>query len=150
MGRGEELRADDRLTWGLAWLGGGGSAPTPNPPTDIIPSKIARLRLSGRFPMGLGIPPLNIKMLPESNPLKSIMLVGRLAVRGVGTLRYLLILSENSACRVPICAAAARFLGAPPISLSVAAGGRPGPPPKNRSRDPLVRGREEEGTADVH
>ena len=32
-----------------------------------------------RFPMGLGIPPLRIKLMPESNPLKSTMLVRRLA-----------------------------------------------------------------------
>ena len=57
---------------------------------------------------------------------------GEVLLRGVvGTLRYLLILSENSACRVPICAVAADdltihtkkwflgagFLGALPISL---------------------------------
>ena len=33
--------------------------------------------------MGLGIPPLNIKIMLESNPLKSTMLVGRLAVLSV-------------------------------------------------------------------
>ena len=32
---------------------------------------------------------------------------GEVILRGVGTLRYLLILSENSACQVPICAVAA-------------------------------------------
>ena len=32
---------------------------------------------------------------------------GEVLLRGVGTLRYLLILSENSACQVPICAVAA-------------------------------------------
>ena len=31
---------------------------TPNPPTNIVPTNIARLKLSGNFPMGLGIPPL--------------------------------------------------------------------------------------------
>ena len=35
------------------------------------------------------------------------------APKGVGTLRYLLILGENSACQVPICAAAARWLDSP-------------------------------------
>ena len=33
------------------------------------------------YPMGLGIPPLEIKTMFESNPLKSIMLVRRLAVQ---------------------------------------------------------------------
>ena len=31
---------------------------TPNPPTNIVPTNIARLKLSGNFPMNLGIPPL--------------------------------------------------------------------------------------------
>ena len=53
---------------------------TPNFPTNIIPTYIASLKLSEKFPMGLGIPPLKIKITLESNPLKSIMLVGRLAV----------------------------------------------------------------------
>ena len=53
---------------------------TPNPPTNIIPTKIARLELSGRFPRGMRIPPLNIKMMLDSSPRKSIMLVRRLAV----------------------------------------------------------------------
>ena len=57
---------------------------------------------------------------------------GEVILRRVGTLRYVSILSENSACQVPICAVAADgftihankwflgagFLGAPPISLS--------------------------------
>ena len=54
---------------------------TPNLPTKIIPTKIAGLKLSGKLPMGLGIPPLRIKIMIESNPLKSIILVRRLAVR---------------------------------------------------------------------
>ena len=53
---------------------------TPHLPTNIIPTKIARFKLSGKFPMGLGMPPLKIKIMLESNPLKSIMLVRRLAV----------------------------------------------------------------------
>ena len=48
---------------------------TPNPPTNI-PTKIAGLKLSRKFPMGLGIPLLEIKIMLESNPLKSTMLVG--------------------------------------------------------------------------
>ena len=40
---------------------------TPNLPTNIPPTNIARLKLSGKFPMGLKIPPLKIKITPESN-----------------------------------------------------------------------------------
>ena len=54
---------------------------TPNLPTNIIPTNIAWLKLSGNFPMGLGIPPLNIKIVLESNPPKPTMLVGRLGAR---------------------------------------------------------------------
>ena len=50
------------------------------PTTDITPTKIAWLELPVRSPMGLGIPPLWIKIMLESNPLKSKMLVGRLGV----------------------------------------------------------------------
>ena len=32
---------------------------------------------------------------------------GEVLLRGVGTLRYLLVPSENSACQMPICAVAA-------------------------------------------
>ena len=53
---------------------------TPNLPTKLIPAKIRRFKISGRFPMGLGIPPLNIKILLESKPLISRILVRRLAV----------------------------------------------------------------------
>ena len=34
---------------------------------------------------------------------------GEVLLRGIGTLRYLLILRVNSACQVPICAVAARW-----------------------------------------
>ena len=44
---------------------------TPNLPTNITYAKIAWLKLSGKFSMGLGIPPLRIRILLESNPLKS-------------------------------------------------------------------------------
>ena len=57
------------------------SRTTENLPTNIIPTKMAWLKLSGKSPMALGIPPLNFKILLESNPLKSIMLVRILAVR---------------------------------------------------------------------
>ena len=51
----------------------------------ITPAKIARLKLPGDFPMGLGIPPLRIKTTLESNPLKSIMLARRLDLAGTLT-----------------------------------------------------------------
>ena len=57
-----------------------GSTHTPNLPTNIIPTKIRWLTISGEFPMGMIIPPLEIKILLESNPLKSRILVRRLAV----------------------------------------------------------------------
>ena len=47
---------------------------TSNLPNSMIPTKIARLRRSGKFPMGLGIPPLQFKIMLESSPLKSIIL----------------------------------------------------------------------------
>ena len=53
---------------------------TPNLPTNVIPTEIACLKLSGKLPVGLGIPLLRIEIMLESNPLKSIMLVRRLAV----------------------------------------------------------------------
>ena len=46
----------------------------------LHPTNIAQLKLSEKSPMGLGVPPLEIKMMPESNPPKSTMLVGRLGV----------------------------------------------------------------------
>ena len=56
-----------------------GSEPTPNLPTNIAPTKIAWLKLSEKSPMDMSIPPLRIKIMLESNPLKSIMLVRKLA-----------------------------------------------------------------------
>ena len=62
---------------------------TPNLPasTKIIPTKIARLKISGKFPVDMIIPPLTIKILLESNPRQSTILVRRLAVgrQGVGS-----------------------------------------------------------------
>ena len=58
----------DRVQYITVWY-------TPNPPTNI-----ARLKLSGNFPIGLGIPPLSIKIVLESNPRTSTMLAGRLGV----------------------------------------------------------------------
>ena len=48
-----------------------------NLPTKIIPTEIRWLELSGKFPLDMRIP---LKILLESNPLKSRILVGRLAV----------------------------------------------------------------------
>ena len=55
-------------------------ASAPNLPTKIIPTKIHWLNISGKFPMDMRIPPLTLKILPESNPLKSRILVRRLAM----------------------------------------------------------------------
>ena len=55
--------------------------PTPNLPTNITPANIAWLELSGKSPMGLGIPPLKFKIVLESNPLKSTMFARRLGVQ---------------------------------------------------------------------
>ena len=45
----------------------------PNLPTEIVPNKSAWRKLSGKFPVGLGVPPLKTKALLESNPLKSLI-----------------------------------------------------------------------------
>ena len=52
---------------------------TPNLPTKIIPTKIACLKLSGTFPLGMRIPPLKTKIMLESNTLESRIFVRRLA-----------------------------------------------------------------------
>ena len=52
--------------------------PTPNLPTKNLPTKIAWLKLSGKFPLDMRIPPLKIKIMLESNPPKSRILVRRL------------------------------------------------------------------------
>ena len=54
--------------------------PTPNLPTNIIHTNIARLKLSGKSALDMSTPPLKIDIMLESNPLKSTMLVERLAV----------------------------------------------------------------------
>ena len=56
------------------------SSSTPDPPTKIITTKTRWLKLSGKFPMDVGIPPLMIKIVLQSNPLKYIIFVRRLAV----------------------------------------------------------------------
>ena len=52
---------------------------TPNLPTKIIPAKIRWLKLPGKSPMDMRIPPLKLKILLESSPLKSRILVRRSA-----------------------------------------------------------------------
>ena len=51
--------------------------------TPNLPSKIAWLKLSGPFPMDMRIPPFRTKILLESSPLRSRILVRRLAVRHI-------------------------------------------------------------------
>ena len=51
-----------------------------NLPAKIIPAKIACLKLSGKSPMGMRIPPIKTKIMLESNTPKSRILVRRLAV----------------------------------------------------------------------
>ena len=48
--------------------------------TRRLQAKIRRLRLSANATISLGIPPLKTKIMLESNPLKSRILVRRLAV----------------------------------------------------------------------
>ena len=53
---------------------------TPYTLISLLTLSLLRLldsKLSRKSRMGLGIPPLTIKIMLESNPLKSIMLVGR-------------------------------------------------------------------------
>ena len=57
----KSLEAHVVVVFGVVVEGAEGAArcvSTPNPPTKIVPTNIARLKLSGNFPMGLGIPPL--------------------------------------------------------------------------------------------
>ena len=54
--------------------------PTKIIPTKIIPTKIRWLKTSRKSPMDMRIPPFNIKIMLESNPPKSRILVRRLAV----------------------------------------------------------------------
>ena len=56
------------------------STPAPNLPTNIIPTKLRRLKLWRKFPTDTRVPPLEIQILLEPNPLQSRILVWRLAV----------------------------------------------------------------------
>ena len=46
----------------------------------IIPTTIRWINISGQFPMGMGIPPLHVDFMFESNPLKYRIWVRRLAL----------------------------------------------------------------------
>ena len=63
---------------------GVGNLSTPNLPSKILPTgtKIRLLEIPGKFPVGLRVPPLKIKILLGSNPPKSGILVRRLAAQG--------------------------------------------------------------------
>ena len=66
--------------------------PTPNLPSNIIPTNIAWLKISVKLPMAMRIPPLKHNIMLESNPLRSTILVGRLAIQ-VWSLRSEICLS---------------------------------------------------------
>ena len=89
-------------------LGTDESANTRNLPTKTIPTKIRRLKISRGFPMDLTTPPLKVTILPESNPLKSRILVRRLAAShnkmvSVITRLKLWFAKENRNCKaVPL------------------------------------------------
>ena len=51
---------------------------TANLPSKIIPAKIPWLKASGEFPAGMRIQPLRIRIMLESDPMKSRTLVRRL------------------------------------------------------------------------
>ena len=53
---------------------------TPNLSTKILPAKIRWLEMSVKFLMGMRTPPLDVKIMLESNPLKSRISARRLAV----------------------------------------------------------------------
>ena len=55
----------------------GGDMRMLNFPTNIIPTKVGWLMLSRKSPMDMWIPPLQIIIMLESNPLKSTILVRR-------------------------------------------------------------------------
>ena len=53
---------------------------SPSLPTKISPAKIRRLKTSGKHSTDMRIPPLKMKVLLESDPLKSRILVRRSVV----------------------------------------------------------------------
>ena len=74
--------ADGRAERGLSGRLPTGGLLCPISLLKIIPTKICWLKLSKKFPMGITIPHLTIKIMLESNPLKSRILVRRLAAPG--------------------------------------------------------------------
>ena len=73
---GSRFEPHDR---GAAGGSSGAGLATPNLPTQIIPAKIRRLRISGEICIDMRIPPLHINIMLESNPPRSRILVRRLA-----------------------------------------------------------------------
>ena len=53
-----------------------GAVPSLSGENKNLQTKIRRLRISGKFPMELSIPPLEMKMLLESSPLKCKLWLG--------------------------------------------------------------------------
>ena len=75
-----DARSERRATFRSGERSGAAAAPaTPDLPTNIIPTKIRRLKTSAKLSLDMRIPPLNFKILLESAPLKSRILVRRLA-----------------------------------------------------------------------
>ena len=83
---------------------------TPKLPTKIIPAKICWLIISRKCPMELRIPSLNVKIMLESSPLKSSILVRRSAAerrcvqKATRACKSLGIFTNNeSGCLFEIC-----------------------------------------------
>ena len=70
---------------GAARSGERGARSTPNLTTKTIPTKIARLTISGNFPMDMRIPPLKVKILLESNKPSEIQNLSTEIGRSTGT-----------------------------------------------------------------
>ena len=81
---------------------------TPNLPTTIIPAKTTCIKLYGSFPMDMRIPPLKSKIMLEANPLKSRILVQRLAVTRIRSTREIPDPMLGPVCRVASRRRAAR------------------------------------------
>ena len=75
--------------WLLIWTRSCSGQMTPNLPTNITPTNIAWLKISGKSPMDTRIPPLVIKIMLESNPLKPTM--------SLRTSAYLRVLFQHAA-----------------------------------------------------
>ena len=73
---GNPTLGENLVMWNLAMRTGC----TPNLPTNIAPYWYCLTQTFREFPVGLGIPPLYINIMVESNPSKPTMLVGGLGV----------------------------------------------------------------------